>query len=155
MWTQVCVGEGRNERNRESSINIYMLKSESRSVVSDSLQPHGLQPMALPSMGFSRQEYWSGCHFCLQGIFLTQGLNTGLPHCREMLYCLSHQGSTKRIFVLIHPLHKAEHLSPVGFFFFFFLNVQAYLKVRRRSQSNVCYKVVKDGYVSCEEFYYV
>ena len=24
------------------------------------------------SMGFSRQEYWSGCHFLLQGIFLTQ-----------------------------------------------------------------------------------
>ena len=28
-------------------------------------------------MGFSRQEYWSGCHFLFQGIFLTQGLN---PH---------------------------------------------------------------------------
>ena len=26
-------------------------------------------------MGFSRQEYWSGCHFLLQVIFLTQGLN--------------------------------------------------------------------------------
>ena len=28
---------------------------------------------APPSMGFSRQEYWSGFHFLLQGIFLTQG----------------------------------------------------------------------------------
>ena len=27
------------------------------------------------SMGFFRQEYWSGCHFLLQGIFPTQGLN--------------------------------------------------------------------------------
>ena len=27
------------------------------------------------SMGFSRQEYWSGFHFLLQGIFLTQGSN--------------------------------------------------------------------------------
>ena len=34
-----------------------------------------------------------GCHFLLQGIFLTQGLNLGLPHCRQTLYCLSHQGS--------------------------------------------------------------
>ena len=34
-----------------------------------------------------------GCHFLLQGIFLTQGLNPGLPHCRQTLYCLSHQGS--------------------------------------------------------------
>ena len=30
------------------------------------------------SMGFFGQEYWSGCHFLLQGIFLTQGLNLRL-----------------------------------------------------------------------------
>ena len=24
------------------------------------------------SMGFSKQEYWGGCHFLLQGIFMTQ-----------------------------------------------------------------------------------
>ena len=30
------------------------------------------------SMGFSRQEYWSGCHFLLQGFFPTQGLNPRL-----------------------------------------------------------------------------
>ena len=30
------------------------------------------------SMGFSRQEYWSGLHFLLQGIFRTQGLNSSL-----------------------------------------------------------------------------
>ena len=34
-----------------------------------------------------------GCHFLLQGIFSTQGLNPGLPHCRRILYRLSHQGS--------------------------------------------------------------
>ena len=34
-----------------------------------------------------------GCHALLQGIFPTQGLNTGLPHCRRILYCLSQQGS--------------------------------------------------------------
>ena len=34
------------------------------------------------SMEFSKQEYWSGLPFLLQGIFLTQGLNLGLPHCR-------------------------------------------------------------------------
>ena len=32
-------------------------------------------------------------HALLQGIFPTQGLNPGLPHCRQILYCLSHQGS--------------------------------------------------------------
>ena len=45
------------------------------------------------SLGFSRQEYWSGLPFLLQGIFPTQGLNLGLPHCRQMLYHLSYQGS--------------------------------------------------------------
>ena len=34
-----------------------------------------------------------GCHFLLQGIFPTQGLNPGLLHCRWSLYHLSHQGS--------------------------------------------------------------
>ena len=33
------------------------------------------------------------CHFLLQGIFLTPGSNPGLPHCRQTLYRLSHQGS--------------------------------------------------------------
>ena len=33
------------------------------------------------------------CHSLLQGIFPTQGLNPGLPHCRQILYQLSHQGS--------------------------------------------------------------
>ena len=32
------------------------------------------------------------CHFLLQGIFPTQGSNPGLRHCRQTLYCLSHQG---------------------------------------------------------------
>ena len=45
------------------------------------------------SMGFSRQEYWSGLHFLLQGTFLTWRSNPGLLHCRLILYSLSHQGS--------------------------------------------------------------
>ena len=32
-----------------------------------------------------------GSHFLLQQIFPTQGWNLGLPHCRQTLYCLSHQ----------------------------------------------------------------
>ena len=33
-----------------------------------------------------------GCHFLLQGIFLTQGLNSGLLYYKQTLYHLSHQG---------------------------------------------------------------
>ena len=32
-----------------------------------------------------------GCHALLQGIFPTQGSNSGLPHCRWILYHLRHQ----------------------------------------------------------------
>ena len=31
-----------------------------------------------------------GCHALLQGIFSTQGLNPGPPHCKQILYSLSH-----------------------------------------------------------------
>ena len=33
------------------------------------------------------------CHSFLQGIFLTQGSNPGLQHCRQILYHLSYQES--------------------------------------------------------------
>ena len=36
-----------------------------------------------------------GCHFLLQGVFPTQGLNPGLLHCRQTLYHLSPQGSSQ------------------------------------------------------------
>ena len=45
-------------------------------------------------MGFSRQEDWS-CSFLLQGIFPTQELNPGLPLCRQIPHCLSHQQSPR------------------------------------------------------------
>ena len=35
-----------------------------------------------------------GCHFLLQGIFPTQGSNPCLLHCRQILYSLSHLGSS-------------------------------------------------------------
>ena len=62
--------------------------------MSNSVQPYALQPTRLlcpwDSPGKSTG---MGCHFLLQGIFPTQGSNPGLPHCRQTLYHLSHQGS--------------------------------------------------------------
>ena len=64
------------------------------SVVSDSLQPHGLGPTRLLyPWDFPGNSTGVDCHFLLQGIFPTQGLNPGLLHCRQTLYHLSHQGS--------------------------------------------------------------
>ena len=50
-------------------------------------------PGTIQSMEFSRPEYWSWKPFPSPGIFPTQGLNPGLPHCRKILYQLSYQGS--------------------------------------------------------------
>ena len=46
-----------------------------------------------PSMGSPGQNTGVGSLSLLQGIFLTQGSNPGLPHCRQILYQLSYQGS--------------------------------------------------------------
>ena len=51
---------------------------------------------ASPSRDFPGKNTGVGCHFLLQQIFLTPGLNPGLPHCRQPLYHLSHQGSTNK-----------------------------------------------------------
>ena len=50
-------------------------------------------PWTIKSMEFSKPEYYSGSLSLLQGIFPTQGSNPGLPHCRRILYHLSHKGS--------------------------------------------------------------
>ena len=58
----------------------------SHSVVSDSLCPHGLQPARLLcSWDSPGKNTGVGCHFLLQGIFPTQGLNSCLLHCRQIL----------------------------------------------------------------------
>ena len=44
-------------------------------------------------MEFSGQKTGVGSRSLLQGIFPTQGSNLGLPHCRRILYQLSHKGS--------------------------------------------------------------
>ena len=57
--------------------------------------PHGqsVARQAPLSLGFSRQDYWSGLPYPSPWIFPTQGLNPGLLHCKWILHCLSHQGS--------------------------------------------------------------
>ena len=50
-----------------------------------------------------RKNTGMGCHALLQGIFPTQGLNPGLPHCRQILYSLSHQGSPRILEWVAYP----------------------------------------------------
>ena len=48
---------------------------------------------APPSMGFSRQEYWSGLPFPSLEDLPNPGIKPSLPHCKQMLHRLSHQGN--------------------------------------------------------------
>ena len=70
------------------------MQKQSKAVVPNSLQPHGLQPTRiLCPWDFPGKDSGVGCHFLLQGIFPTQGLNPGLLHCRQIPYHQNHQGS--------------------------------------------------------------
>ena len=64
-------------------------------VVSNSLQRHRTlcNPRLLCLGDSPDKNPGVGCHSFLEGIFSTQRLNPSLSHCRQMLYCLSHQGS--------------------------------------------------------------
>ena len=64
-------------------------ENESHSVLSDSLQPNGLYN----SWNSSGHNTGVGSLSLLQGIFPIQGSNPGLPHCRLILYQLSHKGN--------------------------------------------------------------
>ena len=74
-------------------------ESESGSIMSDSLQPQGLYS-PWNSLG---QNTGVGNLSLLQGIFPTQGWNPGLPHCRQILYQLSHKGSPRILEWVAYP----------------------------------------------------
>ena len=69
--------------------------------MSDSCDPMDYRPPVPLSMGFPAKNSGVGCHFLLQGIFLTQGSNLGLVHRRQTFHRLSYQGS-------LHP--GASHI---------------------------------------------
>ena len=76
----------------------YLL-SERCSVVSDFLWPHGLYS-PWNSLG---QNTGMGSLSFLQGIFPTQRSNSGLLHCRQILYQLSHKGSPRILEWVAYP----------------------------------------------------
>ena len=70
--------------------------------MSDSFLPHELQPAVFRCpWNFPGKNTGVGCHFLLPGLFLTQGSNLGLLHCRQTLYHLSH----------LSHLYRLSHLS--------------------------------------------
>ena len=92
------------------------MKSErvSPSVVSDSLQPCGLEPARLLCPGGSPgKNAGVACHFLLRGIFPAQESHLGLLCYRQILYCLRQQGRP----LLPKPSHlpcRREERVPSG-----------------------------------------
>ena len=116
-WTGLCViliasttvscCENHNNLYTVFQYSLALACALSRSVVSDSLQRHGQQPSRLLCpWNFPGKNTGVGCYFLLQGIFPTLGLNPGLPHCRQTLHHLSHQGSLCT-YLYIVGLHKS------------------------------------------------
>ena len=68
--------------------------------------PHGLySPWNSPG-----QNTGAGSLSLLQGIFPTQGLNSGLLHCRWILYQLSHEGSPSILEWVPYPFSSGSSL---------------------------------------------
>ena len=96
FWlTSLCVKDSR-------SIHISRVN---RRYVAASLLSHVWPTRLCCPWGFSRQEYWSGF---LQGIFPTQGLNPDIPHCRQILYCLNHEGSPSILEWVAYPFSSGS-----------------------------------------------
>ena len=55
-----------------------------------------------------------GCHALLQGIFPIQELNLCLPHFRQVLYHLSHQGSPKGALFIKAGNRNSNHMRGSG-----------------------------------------
>ena len=98
-----------HQTNKQKSLRMFKVSSfsalseaasESRSVVTNSLWPHGLYS---PWNSLDHNT-GVGSLSLLQGIFATQGSNPGLPHCRQFPYHLSQQGSPRILEWVAYPL---------------------------------------------------
>ena len=64
-------------------------------LVAQSCPALATQPGTSVHGDYSGKNTGVGCHTLLQGIFPIQGSNLGLPNCRQILWHLSHEGSSR------------------------------------------------------------
>ena len=111
MVHPICQQKRFCEQELDIHASLKVKWSESRSVVSNSLRPHGLcSPWTSPG-----QNTGMGSPSLLQQIFPTQESNRGLLHCRQILYQLSYQGNPEEynLSLIINKNHF-YFLSPVS-----------------------------------------
>ena len=87
-------------------VHLQVKWSENRSFVSDSFDP----------MDCIGQNTGVGSLSLLQGIFPTHGSNPGLPHCRQILYQLSHKESPRILEWVAYPFSRGSswHRNQTG-----------------------------------------
>ena len=83
---------------------IVISENKSRSLVSNSFRSHGLYSQ----QNSPDQNTWVDSLSPVQGIFPTQGSNPGLPHCRQILYQLSHKGSSRILEWVGYPFSRGS-----------------------------------------------
>ena len=73
--------------------------------------------------------------FLLQGIFPTKGPNPGLLHCRQILYCLSHQGNLP-LFMSTWLCSSSFPVLPVS--------QKSTLDIKKETGTDACHKTEAD-----------
>ena len=100
----------------------------SPSIVSNSLQPHGLQPTRLLCPWDSPgRNTGVGCHFLLQGIFPNRGSNPDLPHFRQILYWSEPPGKQE---FTVGSNYSENNETTLLYFLFFYSQVMIVISIK-------------------------
>ena len=93
----------------------------------------------LLSMGFSRQEYWSGLPFPSPGDLPNSGIESGSPALQADIYLLSHQGSPRLpVTILISVKGVMYKINAFGMWYFA-ANYGIYSSVLKTNKKSVLY----------------
>ena len=106
---------------------------------------------------FSGKSTGVGCHWLLQGIFLTQGSNPGLPHCRQTLLPSEPPGKSDKLESILKSrditLPTKVHIVKSMVFPVFLYKCESWFIKKGRVSKNWCFWIGKDSWMSygCKE----
>ena len=106
---------------------------------------------------FSGKSTGVGCHWLLQGIFLTQGSNPGLPHCSQMLLPSEPPGKSDKLESILKSrditLPTKVHIVKSMVFPVFLYKCESWFIKKGWVSKNWCFWIGKDSWMShgCKE----
>ena len=100
------------------------------------------------SMAFSRQEFWSGLPSPFPGYLPAPGIDPSLLHCRQSLYCLSHQGSPQRGLQLCLIIYHQAYLR-IKRWLYHVICWTLYWKWKNTGQLSGCRVTASTSYLPC------